>query len=677
MSSRITPYLHSAKLLKKLALPFAVAAITAGATHAFGALSLTNIPTIGSDTSNEGRAITPDGKYIGGPSGTADGYFYDVANNFVTRPLAGSFPTVITGIGYRTDTNQVPPVVQVILDGDNSGYHAQFETSDGGHTWGAKRRDNGNVQYAYSTFVSPVANSLAAWTNSDIYYVTWRNSGKTAIYTCQGSNLWNGSTAALTNIIPKTVSGSDKVFVNGVAATGRIVGYRFDGASATNRNNLWDWPPSSGTSFQWIGLDGTLAGEAWSVSQDGTIIFGRSPITPGDTNLYAYRAVVTAAPSPSRTSIGALPEIPNVGGSVTRAVPYGCTADGKYAVGMNYPGTTTAVLWDTTDPNPANWRVSDLTALALANGVADIFTRLVKAYSVGTNTAGDPMVTGYGVDASLNTRAFVMTVPRWIAAIQFPGNTTKNYGTTATFSLATNGTDSLTYQWYKNGVPLSNSGNVSGVTTTTLTLTGVTCPGGDAGSYQVVISNASISGVVTGAMTLTVNDPIITLQPVSQTNLVGTTVTFTVNASGSSTVSYQWERGGGVLTDGPTGFGSTIAGATTATLTISNVTVADAANGNYTVVVSDSGSCAVTSAARTLTVLAPPVLSSVTASAGSYTLSISGPAGQTYKVKMSTDVTLPLASWTTLTSGTFSGGNDTYLDPSPADPQRFYRIVSP
>jgi hypothetical protein len=54
----------------------------------------------------------------------------------------------------------------------------------------------------------------------------------------------------------------------------------------------------------------------------------------------------------------------------------------------------------------------DLTDLALANGGPDIFSRLVRAYSVGTNAAGDLVIAGAGLDTNspANLRAFVMTI---------------------------------------------------------------------------------------------------------------------------------------------------------------------------------------------------------------------------------------------------------------------------
>ena len=650
-------------------------------TTALGGLSLTNIPCASTDTSNEGRAITQDGKYVGGLSGTANGFFYSVTNGYVTIPLAGSYAAIVTGIGYRTDTNQVPAVVQVVLDGNNAGYHGQFETSDGGLTWGAKRRDNGTPTYAWADYPPPTMNSLAATTDSDVYFNTFRPSAKTGIYTCRGSNLWTSVTAAKVQIVGKTVTG-DTVDVVGVAANGRIVGLRK--TSGISRNTLWDWMPQNTTQFQWNGLDGTTVGQAWSVSLDGNVIFGWSHTLSDAVNYYGYKTVLSgtnpnAAPPGSgitQVSLNALPEFSNTGGSTTRSVPHGCTVDGRYAVGYSYPGITTAVLWDTGAPNPANWTVTDLYALAAANGLADIFNRLVKAYSVGTNGAGDPVITGYGYDTSANTRAFLMTVPRWIAAIGFPSSKAVNYGTAATLSLVTNGTDSLTYQWYKNGEPLS------GKTTSMLALSGVSCAGGAAGSYSVVVSNAPISGVVTsGVAVVTVVDPFISVQPASKAGILGSNVTFTVSAEGSPTVSYQWQRGGNPLSDGDSGFGSTIAGASTAALTISNLTQADAGNGDYTVVLTTSaGGCTTTSSAATLTVLdGMPVLNSVVQSGADYTLTVSGPGGQNYKVLYSTNVAASLSSWKPLTTNSFSGaiGVDTYTDTAPTNSRRFYILTSP
>ncbi|MGB9626442.1 MAG: immunoglobulin domain-containing protein, partial [Phycisphaerae bacterium] len=61
-------------------------------------------------------------------------------------------------------------------------------------------------------------------------------------------------------------------------------------------------------------------------------------------------------------------------------------------------------------------------------------------------------------------------------------------GAAAVFTVAATGSGTLTYQWQKNRVDLSNGGSYSGVTTPTLTVSGASTA--DAGSYRCVVGNA-------------------------------------------------------------------------------------------------------------------------------------------------------------------------------------------
>src|SRR5436190_19510292 len=90
--------------------------------------------------------------------------------------------------------------------------------------------------------------------------------------------------------------------------------------------------------------------------------------------------------------------------------------------------------------------------------------------------------------------------------------------------------------------------------------------------------------------------PAIAAQPQSRTNISGTTAQFSVNASGTAPLNYQWQL-----------YGGNIGGATGTSLTLNNVQPADA--GNYTAVVTNSAG-AITSAVATLTVWVPPSISS-------------------------------------------------------------------
>ena len=139
-------------------------------------------------------------------------------------------------------------------------------------------------------------------------------------------------------------------------------------------------------------------------------------------------------------------------------------------------------------------------------------------------------------------------------------------GSGAQFTVNATGTAPLSFQWSKNGV------SIPGATGGTLTLTNVQPT--DAGSYAVVVGNVA-GNTTSSAATLTVNVPAaISAQPISQSLNAGTAATFTVAATGTAPLTYQWRKDG-----------TPILGATTASLTLSSVQPTDAAA--YTVVISN------------------------------------------------------------------------------------------
>lgn len=637
--------------------------------------ALNEIPTLDGDTSNEGRAITRDGQYVVGLSGTR-GYLYPVGSATAILVLSSdnAAATVANGVGYRTALDPIYATnrTELIISGMSSGWATEWMTPDGGTSFGPKRR---NTSVAQSVAMG-VANQVGSSIGSDAYYVSsFKNVEGDPVYVNQGAGAW----LVTMTYTSKGITKPDKSAMNGLAASGRAVGWRGVGTSTAKNYMLTYNGTGTPTPAFFNGLAGDNWGTAFAVSADGNSVFGQSPIAAGNVGAkYAYKTTFTGANGTNGTTQGAVNRLPLFGdetGSTSMQVAYSCTADGNYGVGMDYRGQERAVLWDASSANTNLWTILDLTDLARNNGFLGDFTlNLRRAYAAGTNGAGDIVVTGFGVLSSATSRAFLITVPKWIAAIGFPGNQTVNYGSNVSIVLKTNGTDSLTYQWYKDGNELS------GQTTTALSINNVSCAGGQAGVYSVVVSNAPISAVVTGAMTLTVLDPYFLAQPSNQTNFDGTIATFTVSADGAPTLSYKWQRGGADLVDGDTGWGSTIYGATTPTLMISNVQPFDATSGDYTgIVTTSAGGCSATSRAVTLKVLVRPVLSTyVDPTGGNYTLYFDGPFNQNYEIRYSTDVKLPLSSWPVLTTGTLLGPAS-YTDIAPADPQRFYiiKIVYP
>ncbi len=263
----------------------------------------------------------------------------------------------------------------------------------------------------------------------------------------RSSNSWPATVAWGT----KSVARPDTTQLNGVSSTGRAVGWRRNGTTLIYANYVADWRGATTPAiWNFNGLDGTTTGQAFSVSADGTIVFGISPIggESGSTN-YGYKAVFNAAfPGPStQLSIGQLPNFPDTAGATDLAIPYGCTADGKYAVGMSYRGMEKAVLWDTRGENATKWAALDLTDLAMAGGNLNIFSRLTRAYSVGTNADGSLVIAGVGLDTNspVRTRAFVMTVappsalvippPTVTISISYPGGFVFSFPTVANTDL--------------------------------------------------------------------------------------------------------------------------------------------------------------------------------------------------------------------------------------------------
>lgn len=128
-----------------------------------------------------------------------------------------------------------------------------------------------------------------------------------------------------------------------------------------------------------------------------------------------------------------------------------------------------------------------------------------------------------------------------------PANLTANASTTALISVGVIGSEPFSFRWRKGGVPLTDGGNIYGSATATLSVNGVLH--GDTGGYDVVVTNP-YGTVTSSAAALTVRDPAILIQPVSQNGQAGGSVTFSVTAAGTN-VAYHWRKDG-VPIDGAT-----------------------------------------------------------------------------------------------------------------------------
>jgi RHS repeat-associated protein len=203
---------------------------------------------------------------------------------------------------------------------------------------------------------------------------------------------------------------------------------------------------------------------------------------------------------------------------------------------------------------------------------------------IASTHAGSYDVVVTGTCGAVTSSAATLTIVAAPTITTQPANVTQCAGTNATFSVTASGTG-LTYQWRKGGTV------INGATSASYTISGITSA--NAGSYDVVVTNAGGS-VTSNAATLALTAATaITTQPVSVSKGVGSSATFSVVATGAA-LTYQWRKGS-----------TAISGATSASYTINPIASTHA--GSYDVVV--TGTCgAVTSSAATLTIVPAPTV---------------------------------------------------------------------
>ena len=238
---------------------------------------------------------------------------------------------------------------------------------------------------------------------------------------------------------------------------------------------------------------------------------------------------------------------------------------------------------------------------AVANGTkySGTTTTSLAITTLATTDAGNYSVVITNLAGGITSSVAPLTVVSAPVITTPPANVSVVSGGSASFTVAATGSTPLTYQWLKAGSPLINGGNISGATTATVTIAPAT--GTDATSYSVIVSNA-LGSVASAGATLTVAvPPAIVTAPTGATVVAGSNVSFTVTASGTAPLAYQWLKNGAVISS-----------ATTATLTLNNISATDAAN--YSVTVTNAVGN-VTSAAATLTVLLPPAITTSPVSA--------------------------------------------------------------
>jgi hypothetical protein len=244
---------------------------------------------------------------------------------------------------------------------------------------------------------------------------------------------------------------------------------------------------------------------------------------------------------------------------------------------------------------------------AIAGATSSTFT----INSTASSDAGSYSVVVTNSVGSASSSAVTLTLVITITAPTIttqPSAASVTAGNAASFSVVASGTSPFTYQWKKDGT------SISGATSSTYSISSTSTS--DAGSYTVVVTN-SAGSATSDAATLTVAAavvaPTITTQPSSSSVTAGSAASFTVVASGTAPLTYQWKKDG-----------TSISAATSSSYSISSTSSSDA--GSYTVVVTNSAGSA-TSNAATLTVAAAVISPTITTQPNAASVQSGGSAG--------------------------------------------------
>ena len=209
-------------------------------------------------------------------------------------------------------------------------------------------------------------------------------------------------------------------------------------------------------------------------------------------------------------------------------------------------------------------------------GAATVGQTGAQVYVTVTNAVGS--ATSATVTLTVNTTA---TAP---AITQQPASVTVTAGQPAAFSVTATGTSPLTYQWFMNGTAAGSNSSAFSIAQTTT--------GQNGAPIYVKVSNAA-GNTQSNTVTLTVDPaaptaPAIALQPTNVTVTAGQPATFTVTATGTAPLTYQWFLNG------------TAEGTNSSTYTISQTTVGQTGAQIYVTVTNTAGHA--TSQTVTLTV---------------------------------------------------------------------------
>ena len=533
--------------------------------------------TAGSSGSTDG---TGSAARFNNPQGVAvdvsgNVFVADSNNNVIRKITIGGVATTIGGIaGVKTNADGVG-----IAAFFNGPFGMAVDTS--GNLFVSDSNENvirlGSPEVAPIITTQPVALTVTAGTSASFSVTATGTAPLTYQWRKDGTTISGGTSALFTiNSAGSLDAGTYSVVVSNaggnVTSLGVLLTVNIPVSISSHPASV---TTSSGSSATFVVTATGTAPLAYQWRKNGTNISGATSATyaiasvgAGDEASYD---VIINNPVGSVTSAAATLTVTNPVSIVTQPVSLNITSGSAASFSVTAAGTSPTYQWR---KNGVNITGSTAASYVLTNAL----TTDAGAYSV--------VVSNRLGSVTSSTANLVVNVP--VTITTQPVSISKTAGAAASFTVAASGTAPLSYQWRKDG------SNIAGATSATYTIPSINAA--HAASYDVIVTNV-VGSIVSSGVMLNVNTPVlITTQPIALTVATGSGATFSVVASGSAPLTYQWRKDG-----------TNIAGATSASYTIPSASAANAAS--YSVVVTNVvGS--VTSNTATLTVNTPLTITS-------------------------------------------------------------------
>lgn len=447
-------------------------------------------------------------------------------------------------------------------------------------------KDGSNISGATSS--SYTTNAAGSYT-----VVVTNGSGCSATSSASSVTVNSLPSASITTATATTFCAGDSVVMNANTGTGLTYQWKKDGATISGATSS-TYAAKIGGNYTVVVTNSSGCSTTSSATSVTVNALPSATITPASATTFCQGGSVVLN---ANTGVG-LSYVWTKDGSVISGATsssYTASSTGSYIVtvtnGSGCSATSSATLVTVNSLPDATISASGATTICAGNSVtlsvANVATSTYQWKKDGVNISGAnsasyiaTVTANYTVTVTsssgctVTSAATSVTVnPLPSASIFAASSTTFCQGGSVVF-YANTGTG-LSYQWYKDGSPISGATNSSYTATV-------------AGSYMVAVTNSNNCTASSSAVSVTVNSlPSVTISASGSTTFCsGSSVN--LNAPTGTGFSYIWMLNG-----------SAISGATSATYTAG-------AAGDYSVMVTDGNGCSATSSATTVTVNALP-----------------------------------------------------------------------